>query len=93
MQFFIKTVFLTAFCAAIACTQNNSGKSSGQPNSGAANTSSAARFANETDFICDMKVKPEFEDTCHYKGKVYAFCSESCKETFQGNPEKYLAGQ
>lgn len=50
-------------------------------------------FANATDFVCDMKVTPEFEDTCHYQGKVYAFCSESCKETFLEDPGKYLNGQ
>lgn len=47
-------------------------------------------FANETDYICDMKVQADWTDTCHYKGKVYAFCGESCKEEFQASPESFL---
>jgi YHS domain-containing protein len=56
----------------------------------APDTQSATGFANETDFICGMKVRANYTDTCHYKGKVYAFCSESCKEEFQANPESFL---
>ncbi len=47
-------------------------------------------YANETDFICGMKVQPEYTDTCHYDGKVYAFCSASCKEEFQVNHVSFL---
>jgi YHS domain-containing protein len=47
-------------------------------------------FANETDYICGMKVQTNWTDTCQYKGKVYAFCGESCKEEFQANPESFL---
>lgn len=54
-------------------------------------TSAAKVFANETDFICGMKVAPEWTDTCHYKGKVYAFCSQSCKEEFQANTASFLS--
>lgn len=50
-------------------------------------------FANETDFVCNMKAMPDFTDTCHYQGKVYAFCSTSCKEKFAGNPTKYVSGK
>lgn len=60
-------------------------KQGGSPNP------AAATFANETDFVCGMKVKPEFTDTCHYQGKVYAFCSESCKDEFKANPESFLS--
>lgn len=48
-------------------------------------------YANASDFVCGMKVKPEFTDTCHYDGKVYAFCSASCKEEFQANPVSFLS--
>lgn len=90
MTYFIKTLLPALIFFAIACTQNNtSNKTPGQPE----NTSTTAQFANETDFICGMKVSPEYEDTCHYRGKVYAFCSESCKESFLEDPEKYLAGE
>lgn len=47
-------------------------------------------FANETDYICGMKVQADWTDTCHYKGKVYAFCGTSCKEEFQAASESFL---
>lgn len=53
-------------------------------------TSEATGFANETDYICGMKVQADWTDTCHYNGKVYAFCGESCKEEFQATPETFL---
>lgn len=43
------------------------------------------------DLVCGMKVnlaKTEYKST--YKGKEYGFCSPSCKETFEGNPEKFV---
>ncbi|HMQ45973.1 MAG TPA: YHS domain-containing protein [Saprospiraceae bacterium] len=53
-------------------------------------TQSATGFANETDYVCGMKVQADYTDTCHYKGKVYVFCGESCKEEFQASPESFL---
>lgn len=53
-------------------------------------TNAATGFANTTDFACGMKVQADYTDTCHYQGKVYAFCSASCKEKFQANPESFL---
>jgi YHS domain-containing protein len=38
-----------------------------------------------------MDVAETAEDTVHYQGKVYGFCSAHCKEKFQKNPEKYAA--
>lgn len=64
--------------ALFACKQN------------AQTTSAASAFANETDYICDMKVQADWTDTCHYNGKVYAFCGESCKEEFVAAPESFL---
>jgi YHS domain-containing protein len=46
-------------------------------------------WAGDTDPICDMKVNQTAEDTAHYQGKLYGFCSESCKEKFQENPQKW----
>ncbi len=51
---------------------------------------SPAAFANTTDFICGMEVMPDYTDTCHLDGKVYAFCSEYCKNKFKENPKKHL---
>jgi YHS domain-containing protein len=56
-----------------------------------AEVQSVAAFANQTDFVCGMKVQVDYTDTCHYQGKVYAFCSESCKEEFQSQPETFLS--
>jgi YHS domain-containing protein len=50
-------------------------------------------FANTVDFICDMKVMPSYTDTCHYKNRVYAFCSAYCRDKFKETPEKYLSKQ
>ncbi len=48
-------------------------------------------WAGDVDLICDMKVERSAEDTAHYQGKIYGFCSESCKESFQENPSKYTS--
>lgn len=71
----------------VACKQNTS-----QPKQDANQAAAAIHFDNKTDPACGMEVTPEFTDSCHYKGKVYGFCSESCKETSLGDPEKYLTG-
>jgi YHS domain-containing protein len=54
-------------------------------------SAATVEYANKIDYICGMEVQAEYTDTCHYKGKVYAFCSESCKEEFQASPETYLS--
>lgn len=59
-------------------------------NSKAPEPLAATGFANETDFVCGMKVDSSYTDTCHYHDKVYAFCSQSCKEAFQAAPESFL---
>jgi YHS domain-containing protein len=46
-------------------------------------------WAGDLDPICEMKVKPTTRDTAHYAGKVYGFCSESCKVTFLEDPAQY----
>ena len=43
-----------------------------------------------TDPICGMEVEEEkAAATSEYKGKTYYFCANSCKETFEKDPEKY----
>lgn len=74
--FFSIALVLTA--ALLACQQNPAGKQS------------ATVFANETDYICSMKVQADWTDTCHYKGKVYGFCAESCKKKFVAAPESFV---
>jgi YHS domain-containing protein len=48
-------------------------------------------FAVNKDLSCGMPLSAGVEDTAHYDGKVYGFCSAECKETFLKDPQKYLA--
>jgi YHS domain-containing protein len=41
------------------------------------------------DPVCHMKVKKGGKITVKHKDVEYGFCSESCKESFVKNPEKY----
>jgi YHS domain-containing protein len=83
-----KVLYFTACLSmfSVACKQN-----AAQPKQDATQTAAVSiHFDNKTDPACGMEVTPEFTDSCYYKGKVYGFCSESCKETCLGDPEKYL---
>lgn len=45
-----------------------------------------------TDPVCDMQVdEAHAEFTTEYDGKTYYFCSESCKEEFESDPEEYVS--
>ncbi len=44
---------------------------------------------NELDPICQMKTAEHLSDTVTYEGKLYGFCSTSCKNTFLKEPKKY----
>jgi len=44
----------------------------------------------EKDPICGMEVDPAIAPKSEYKGENYYFCSASCKETFDKEPEKYV---
>lgn len=72
---------LLSACNQAANTNQNQSQTQSQP---------APVFANETDYICNMKVQADWTDTCRYQGKTYAFCSESCKEEFLAAPETFL---
>jgi membrane fusion protein, copper/silver efflux system len=46
------------------------------------------------DPVCGMNIKASeiaFQET--YKGKVFSFCSESCRKKFLADPEKYAGGK
>jgi YHS domain-containing protein len=50
------------------------------------------KYDNTIDFYCKMDIiKFGVSDTLTYKGKLYGFCSKTCKEEFLKTPEKYLA--
>jgi len=44
----------------------------------------------EKDPTCGMEVDPATAPRSEYKGNNYYFCSASCKETFDKEPEKYV---
>ena len=46
-----------------------------------------AMVDNRKDPSCGMPVSAGIEDTAHYGGKVYGFCSVECKNQFLKNPE------
>ena len=41
---------------------------------------------NKIDLSCGMPLTAGIEDTCHYMGKIYGFCSKECKDDFLKNP-------
>ena len=41
---------------------------------------------NKKDPSCGMPVTAGIEDTVHFGGKVYGFCSDECKQQFLKDP-------
>ena len=50
-----------------------------------------AMVANKYDPSCGMPLTAGLEDTVHYQGKAYGFCSKECKSEFLRNPKGYVA--
>jgi YHS domain-containing protein len=46
----------------------------------------ASMVDNKKDPSCGMPVTAGIEDTVHYNGKVYGFCSDECKQIFLKDP-------
>ncbi len=42
------------------------------------------------DPVCKMEVDEKTSIRITYKNKTYYFCSNSCKETFEKAPEKFI---
>jgi len=57
-----------------------------QQNDSAKKKFTAAMVDNKKDPNCGMPVTAGIEDTVHYNGKVYGFCSDECKQAFLKNP-------
>ena len=55
-----------------------------------ANKFPGVEFATKKDLSCGMPLSAGVEDTAHYEGKIYGFCSEECKDSFLTDPQKYL---
>ena len=46
------------------------------------------------DPVCGMEVnEQQAAATSAYQGRTYYFCSQGCKEKFDREPERYIAGQ
>ena len=44
-----------------------------------------------TDPVCGMRIRHEQAvETYIYKGKIFYFCSEACKEEFEQAPEDFI---
>lgn len=52
---------------------------------------SVASFVNTIDPVCGMEVNAQSTDSFEHEGKLYGFCSASCRETFAKDPAKYIA--
>ena len=52
-------------------------------------TAAAYTLASDKDPVCEMHIDATVEDTAHYNGKIYGFCSPDCKESFKADPAKY----
>jgi YHS domain-containing protein len=51
-----------------------------------------SKIRNTVDPFCEMKVMEDgIADTVTYKGKLMAFCSVPCKDSFLVQPEQLLA--
>lgn len=47
----------------------------------------AGMVDNKKDPSCGMPLTAGIEDTVHYNGKVYGFCSDECKQIFLKDPK------
>jgi len=45
---------------------------------------------NHKDPVCGMEVEPDKGYGKMYKGRTYCFCSRSCLDKFDHEPERYL---
>ena len=42
------------------------------------------------DLVCGMEVDEKGTVKTEYEGETYHFCSQSCKQTFEESPEKFI---
>ncbi|MHB1300604.1 MAG: YHS domain-containing protein [Burkholderiales bacterium] len=45
---------------------------------------------NDTDPVCGMEVPPDSGYSKVHQGSLYRFCSRSCLDKFDANPQQYL---
>lgn len=91
MKFKHLLLFSLAIVLWNAC-KNNTNPQPATPEKSATTAASTETlpWAGDKDFVCGMHIDQTVEDTVHFGGKVYGFCSPSCKESFQAEPAKYV---
>jgi YHS domain-containing protein len=95
----INRIIILVLFALISCKTNNTNSAKLIPVAttvildSAKVTYTIGMVDNKRDFACGMPVTAGIEDTCHYKNKVYGFCSKECKEEFLKKPESYLTAK
>ncbi|WP_316735453.1 DJ-1/PfpI family protein [Pedobacter aquatilis] len=53
-------------------------------------SSTGIKIDNKIDPVCHMAVSAGVKDTVHHEGKIFGFCSSSCKSRFKDEPKAYL---
>lgn len=76
--------------ALVSCGKSEQHEIHQMENSHAVTHKLDVKVDNTLDPICEMDTKEFLSDTIHYQGKVYGFCSPSCKEEFAKNPTQYI---
>lgn len=90
-----KLITLLLFSAVVACNQPANKRETPEKGTVAKDTVTMRlkdlTFAVKKDLVCGMSVSAGISDTALYKGKLYGFCSNECKDDFLKDPPKYLA--
>jgi YHS domain-containing protein len=79
-----------------ACNNSNNAKAVEAPHKDPATVAKpkqpfeGVEFASKMDLACGMLLSAGIQDTVHYKGKIYGFCSKECKDDFLKTPEAFL---
>ena len=95
---FLFHVLLISVMSITACHQNPKSEESDAAGTTAVDTMvvktekakpkfTMAMVDNKKDPNCGMPVTAGIADTVHYKGKVYGFCSDECRDAFLKNPD------
>lgn len=55
-----------------------------------AKTATAAAQAKAIDLVCEMEIETAGAISLAHDGKTYHFCSESCRQRFKEDPDKFI---
>lgn len=89
-----KIIFISLFF--MACSQNSKNEKAisnakvEENLSVSENKYAGVDFASKKDLACGMPLSAGVEDTLHYDGRIYGFCSAECKDSFEIDPRKYI---